>query len=450
MSALKGYLVVALCGLFALCGTIQARATEVIDNPGRGMIVYGPVTGVTTEAAAMGAVLRSVHQDIGDKPRVGKLFRVRGTNSVTVFFTATKRTQNNMPVAGMLIVSKVSRNDVEAALLTDKASRFGNTINPMLKSLFAVWHPGGVAQAGPMVGPQPLRKFMLQDGSAWVGLPQGWRVTPQSGGGTIIAEGPNGETALLGYPLLAMDINNPQGRRAMMFAQGAGRNTAYARTLYYPYGMDPARAFVDLFQMLRQKSGLPPMKITVGMEAPMQGGPTSRCAHLTGRLDVGDGKGPKEFNTVFCTGLPQAGGSYMNLAYHVTVPAKLADRERATMGAILASFGVNEGVIQREAAIIAAPAIAQIHAIGQAAERQANEAHAANDRYNQGVAERGDSQEKRNQSFDNYLLDQSVIEDKDHNAHGTVWNDTADALVHSNPNRFDYVNTPNYWKGIDY
>ncbi len=36
------------------------------------------------------------------------------------------------------------------------------------------------------------------------------------------------------------------------------------------------------------------------------------------------------------------------------------------------------------------------------------------------------------------------------NAHGTVWNQTADALVRSNPERYEYVNSPNYWKGIDY
>jgi hypothetical protein len=31
-----------------------------------------------------------------------------------------------------------------------------------------------------------------------------------------------------------------------------------------------------------------------------------------------------------------------------------------------------------------------------------------------------------------------------------VWNSTADALVKVNPNRFEIVDTPNFWKGIDY
>ena len=33
---------------------------------------------------------------------------------------------------------------------------------------------------------------------------------------------------------------------------------------------------------------------------------------------------------------------------------------------------------------------------------------------------------------------------------GTVWNQTADALVRSNPDRYEIVQTPNFWKGVDY
>ena len=43
-----------------------------------------------------------------------------------------------------------------------------------------------------------------------------------------------------------------------------------------------------------------------------------------------------------------------------------------------------------------------------------------------------------------------MIEDNRNNAHGTVWNQTADALVRNDPQRFGYVDTPNFWKGVDY
>jgi hypothetical protein len=38
-------------------------------------------------------------------------------------------------------------------------------------------------------------------------------------------------------------------------------------------------------------------------------------------------------------------------------------------------------------------------------------------------------------------MDQSVVLDTYHNAHGTICDDYADALVKSNPDRFQYVPT---------
>jgi hypothetical protein len=58
--------------------------------------------------------------------------------------------------------------------------------------------------------------------------------------------------------------------------------------------------------------------------------------------------------------------------------------------------------------------------------------------------------DKRSQEFENYQLGYTVISDSQNNAHGTFWNEDADALVKANPDRFEYVNAPNYWKGIDY
>ena len=125
----------ALFLLFAVANTIAATAQgalQTIDNPKGGRIVYGQVDGQSTEAGAMGSVLRSLHNQYGDKPQVGKLFQVRGTNSVAVFFTMVNRNQGNMQLAGMIIASRTSGGHVEAALMTDEAARFGSTINPMM------------------------------------------------------------------------------------------------------------------------------------------------------------------------------------------------------------------------------------------------------------------------------------------------------------------------------
>ena len=92
----------------------------------------------------------------------------------------------------------------------------------------------------------------------------------------------------------------------------------------------------------------------------------------------------------------------------------------------------------------------QIKQIGCAGDG-ADECHrAANDAQHAGYWAQQDANAKNGQAFSNYLLDQTVIQDDNRNAHGTVWNQTADALVRSNPNRFTIVQTPNFWKGIDY
>jgi hypothetical protein len=428
-------------------------ALKNIDNPSGGKIVYGVVDGASSEAGAMGIILGSLHRQYGDKPQVGKVFQVRDSNSVAVFFTLIKRNQGNAPIAGMLIASP-SAAGVEAALLTDEAPRFGTTINPMLKSLFAAWHPS-VPNAGlskSASAPVPaLMPYVLPDKSASVSLPAGWKVDPaSSGGGTILATGPKGEGVALDFPLYAMNSNDPRVRQTMQFAQGAGRNTSYARALYYPYGADLGKTFVDLLQMRQRMIGMPALSLQIESESALPAAAGTRCARLQGRLEAQDGKGKMVFNTVFCSGGLSPMGQYPNVAFHTAVPESIAAQQAATMGAILNSFQVNMDVVNRQAAALAAPAIEQIHAIGRAAAAQAQQAHAMQDRQNQAVEARWDTQDKRNQAFSNYLLDQSVISDNQNSAHATVWNQTADALVKGNPSRFGYVDTPNFWKGVDY
>src|SRR5271169_3795316 len=102
--------------------TLTAHAAlKTIDNPKGGKIVYGQVDGATNEAGAMGTVLRAIHSQVGDKPNVGRIFRVHGTNSVAAFFNVVKRSQGNGQLAGLVIASRFATGDVEAALLSDDA-----------------------------------------------------------------------------------------------------------------------------------------------------------------------------------------------------------------------------------------------------------------------------------------------------------------------------------------
>src|SRR5271157_2989878 len=78
---------------------------KTINNPQGGKIVYGLVDGATTQPAAMAQVLRIVHNNCGEMPQVGRVFKVRGTDSVAVFFTVVNHPQGNKQVAGMVFAA---------------------------------------------------------------------------------------------------------------------------------------------------------------------------------------------------------------------------------------------------------------------------------------------------------------------------------------------------------
>jgi hypothetical protein len=328
----------------------------------------------------------------------------------------------------------------------------------MLKTLFGVWHPsdGGHDRSASERSRNTahdvpaLHKVVTDDGSASVSLPAGWTMNPASRYGTILVEGPNDERALLGSAVVAMDSNNPRVQRTEAFAQGAGRNTSYARAMYYPYGSDVSTTFVAVVQRLRQNSGLGPADVSVAAASELQVPPPARCAKLIGPIDPKDDKGTREFTAVFCSGGVSPMGQFMNVVDLVSIPQRFAEREGATAVAILASYAEDASVVGAQASQMAAPEIARIHEIGQRAAQQAASAHAAEDAQNASVERHWDAEDRNSQAFGNYLLDQSVIQDNQSDSHATVWNSTADAMVRGNPDRYQYVDTPNFWKGVDY
>ena len=432
-----------------ITAAVASAAMKTVDAQG-GKISYGPVDGQTVESGAMGAVLKSLHTQYGDRPRVGDLFQVRGTQSVAAFFSIADR-----HLAGMMIVTKVGGNRVEAGMVLGDAAHFGSNYNSLMKTLMTTWHPfeGAVAASGTVAQGRtmgPVHRYTTPDHSASVDLPDGWKPQPGNNGGTIMAQGPNGEAATLGFGFLAYDLNNGNVRQTYQKVQNGGlRNTAYSNGIYYVLNTDMARMRVDLVQAFRRKNGMPPATIRIANAAPVSSPPRQRCAFVTG-TGTQEGKST-EFEEIFCVSAPTpAAGIFMVTITGTYVPAALAASERAAMGALLQSFSVDMALVRKQASQYAAPAIDAIHAIGRAAAAQAAAAHARNDAWNSSVYQRWDNLDKRSKEFSNYQLGYSVVRDVDNNYHGTFWNEDAALLVKSNPDRFEYVNAPDFWKGIDY
>jgi hypothetical protein len=459
--------------LFCLSATIASAQgnQHFLTTPGGGKISYGQIEGQTTEAGAMGVVLHRLHDQTGDRPQVGKLFQIHGAESVGVFLSVSKAKIGGGQIAGLLIATKVSNDDVEIGIVTDDAAKFPKTLGPMMKQLYSLWHPFANAPQSGSAQPasghsgsapsgsdkssgapaQPLHPYTLPDNSASVGLPQGWKVAPQmSGMGTIVASGPDNETAELGIAFLAMDTNNPAVQRTLQqLRMGQLRNTSYATANYVPYGGDLAKTFVYLLQAMRKKANLPAATYNFTSATPTGNGRV-RCEKLSGTSDFQDGTGAKEMNAVFCAQPPGPEGTWLSSAYMTTVSAAAAPKSRATLAAVMQSFNENSQVINAQAAAIAKPAIDAIHAYGDMVIKRAQDSEKAFEIRNSSVYAQWDSNDKRSQEFENSTLGYSVISDTSNNAHGTFWNEDADALVKSNPQRFEYVAAPNYWKGIDY
>jgi hypothetical protein len=431
---------------------------HTLSGPQGGTIIYGTVDGANTPPAAMGVILSHLHQQYGDRPQVGRVFRVRGTDSDAVFFTLSPHNPGMKKVAGMLLTSNAAGH-VEAALLTDETTRFGTSINPMLQTLFNNWHPGGKALATsapagnrsePASGPvAQLRPYRLQDNSASMMLAEGWRVNPASGGGTILAQGPHGETVAMGFPYLAHNSNDPRTAQASAFGRSAaGRNTIYAKNLVAPYGADLGRTLVELNNQAMRNGSPSVAPLQISQEQPVRSN-GARCAIVSGTSS--DHGQPLQFEGSFCQSqLDPAGGGFMNLANLAFAPPEVANSERATLRAMLGSFQVNQAIVNAQAGALAAPVIEAIHQIGRDVDARIAATHQQEDEQRSAFERHNDVMDRTSQGFSNYILDKSVLLDTQTGGHATTWDTTAQTIVNSNPQRYEFVTTPNYWKGIDY
>ena len=474
----KRFPIVLVLWLFFVVGSTSVLCAQTpmktINNPQGGKIVYGLVDGATTQPAAMAQVLRTVHNNCGERPQVGRVFKVRGTDSVAVFFTVVNHPQGNKQVAGMVFAAPSGPNQIEAAMVSDDAARFGSTVNPMLNRLFSEWHPGGGGQASaPAAGGRSalaagLHTVTAPDNSVSIGAPDGWTVDPNSGHGTIIAKGPQGEVVAFGMMKNAVDSSSQWQQN---FWRMGGK--PIPGTILYPYHGNLTREFPNLVQAWRRAGGLGPAKLQVekiDQVPPPQGGPQGEeCVNVKGQLDP-DGSGMRSWTEMMCATLPaNEWRGYMVIRHQSLFPISLADQQKPTVQAMIPTLNVNADVMNQQNAellrqkqeddaairVQTQQAINNIHAIGAQATARYNATQAANDAQHAQYWAQQDANARTNQGFHNYLLDQSVIQDNNVYGngtigHATVWNSTANALVKADPNRYEIVDSPNFWQGWDY
>ncbi|MFO1400102.1 MAG: hypothetical protein U1F30_02620 [Steroidobacteraceae bacterium] len=476
---LSSFVCLCACAASALAGTPQATMLA----PQGGQIVYGAVAGATTQPQVLARLLGTVQARCGEKPQIGRVFQFRGTRSVGVFYTVTDRARGNKPMAGLVIASVTGPNQAEGALLTDEAARFGRTVNPMLQQLFSAWHPDAQTQSSRISGPgaaraavPPLHTVTLPDGTARADIPAGWRVDPVSGGGTMLIRGSGGEVVILNSMFLALDPYGPAYRNLQQRGMSPLRGM-----IIYPANADLVKNFPQIILQLSRSKGFEPadLRIEYSGQVAAPAGATfegERCALASGRIDP-NGKGMQAMFRVVCALPPDQYGDFSFLDYVGYFPNTESSRANAIAAAIFASFEENQALVMERANAEAAPHIAQlrqmdaeqrraeaarsaqiigdIKQIGADATARMHAIEAANDAQHAQWNAGQDDNARNNQAFHNYILDQTVVQDNNMYGngtvgHGTLWNSTADALVKADPDRFQYVDKPDFWQGTDY
>jgi hypothetical protein len=439
----------ALAAITTFSPACGKDSQKVINNPGGGQVSYGPIGTQPSVQAAMGEMLRRLHNQYGNRPQVGRLFQDRSGQSLSAFFNVAGK--GGQPIAGLIIVSIAPGTPASGAVISDDAQRFPQTFNSLLQRLTAEWSASAAPSRGSAGVPAvaavaELHPVNFPDNSGSVSLPSGWQLKSARMGG-MEAGGPNGETLLFGLYIPVIDPTNPQARYMMNMETQGGRVPLPGLYVAIPYGTDPGRAYISAATQLAQKlkRPAPTINITKTTDGPSQGQMIAKI--IEADVDNHDGKGLMALSVQLQIVPPLADPSNWGMmVYEASVPKPLFAEETPTLLAVAKSYHVNEQVVQGEVQ----QQIALSNAYTQSVLDRARSSQAAfddklaHDRANE------DARDRSFQAFDNVIIGQSVVRDTYRNEHGTISNDYADALVKANPDRFQYVPTQDYLKGIDY
>ena len=364
-------------------------------------------------------------------------------------------------MSGMIILSEPRGRPGTAAVIYDMSSRFPTTAGQMLRRLNGLTGGSPAAEnresekkamgtapnapARVATGTaEPLQFAPFPDGTGSVGLPAGWRIVEAAHGGAI-ARGPRNEQVVLSRTFDAVDPRYPAAQQMLRTMGMPGSIVAIQ------YVMDPTQSYLSAVKQMAQKQHREPPAINItGVE--QQKGPDGfPFAVLNGDVDLHDGLGVRDITVhEYVMGKPDQQGNWGLVVFAFIVPRGEMPKYQATMKAIRYSFRQNGKAMQGQDQAALARQKAAFDASQQLnqARNQAFDAHMKSlDQASADRAAAGDAQGKRNQAFDNYLLDRTAITDTRTGEQGTVSNAYANSLMRADPN-FQEVPTEDLLKGV--
>jgi hypothetical protein len=406
-----------------------------VNAPGGGQYIYGPFPGKGSMSDAVLNMLRNIHQYFGNRPELGKFVQSRDGTQTAAFFGVNAKGAPGKPMTGLFIVARSADGSASGAVVFDESAHFATSEPGMMKALYAVWHPAGINAAG--VNSQtsatrtgtaatgdaaaPLVQSSGGDQSASISLPAGWKIVSLHGGAISVA-GPNGEMVNLGGVL-----------------QG------------YALGPDLFQSYVAIVNRVRVGSGKPPAAFTELERTNLPG----NAIQVIFKLDLNDGVGPRRGSVR----LGRWGAQAMSVDGS-NIPERLADRENATLLAVIRSYQPNRQVMGQ----LQQGAMNRVQADAARANQQAAALNARREASNAAFDQHMNNLNAQSQSFNahmdnidrsskitqDYILDRSVVRDTENGDRATVSNGYADSLVRANPDRFQVVPNQSLIAGKDY
>ncbi len=418
------------------------NSLKFINNPGGGQVVYGSLP-PQSYPSAMSFMLRQVRGHFGDRPQVGKFVQAKDGSSIATFFSVDAKSQGgaSKPISGMVIVA-IPRNGAQAkaAVLYDDSAHFSRTQPALLKALNEAWHKESQlyadseshGAAGTSSG-QTLRNATAGDGSASIGLAQGWHITNVAGG-YLSAVGPNGETLDIGG--MFQQIHDPRSAQRMPYGGASGP------TLVAPMNGDLFSSYNMVVNQVRQSRGKPP--VTFHAISTQKVG--AQSIQVFYQVDLLDGKGMRKGNVrldpLYTPGSPVWALTVTNSS----APESVFAAQNPVMTAMYRSYSQDRSVIGREQQVV----LNGIHAAAERSRIEGATADARREASSASFNQHMDDLDRSSKSFQNYQLDRSQLQDNAINARGTVDYLTADELVKADPDRFEIITRPDFIKGIDY
>jgi len=437
ISGAAAALILAITSAHAQPSNGSGNGFTTVNAPGGGQYIYGPFTGKGSMSDAVLYMLRNIHQYFGNRPELGKFVQSRDGTQTAAFFGVNAKGAAEKPMTGLFIVARSADGSASGAVVFDESARFAASEPGMMKALYSVWHPAGINAASATETPQtsaaatragtsgdvaaPLAQTSGGDGSASIGLPEGWKIVSLNGGAISVA-GPNGEMVNLGGVF-----------------QG------------YPVGSDLFESYVAISNRLRAANGKPAATYTVLERTTLPG----NAIQVILKVDLNDGVGPRRGSLR----LGRWGAQAMSVDGS-NLPERLVERESATLLAVIHSYQPNRQVMGQ----LQQGAMNRVQADAARANQQAAAINARREAGNAAFNQHMDNLNAQSQSFNahmdnidrsskitqDYILDRSVVRDTENGDRATVSNGYADSLVRANPNRFQVVPNQSLIAGKDY